>query len=90
RVQPKKVLLSFLRNLKRSPSSWIVTNQPSSASRGGFMGVLSINIDPDDNCFGTSWLLTVLVRASQRPSRLDHVLSTLQDVGRPDQAFGGL
>ena len=35
-------------------------------------------------------MLTVLVWAAQRPSRLHNLISTLEDAGHPDNAFGGL
>eukprot|EP00904_Undaria_pinnatifida_P011040 jgi/Undpi1/7066/HiC_scaffold_21.g09540.m1 len=63
---------------------------PAIVSIATWFGSYVMNIDPDGNCFGTSWLIAAIVWAAQSPTRLQHLISTLEEACRPDQAFGCL
>lgn len=46
-----------------------------------------LEVDDDGNCYGTSWVLSVLLWAVQSPSRLKAFLGELEDASRDSGAF---
>lgn len=50
----------------------------------------SIQIDPDGNCFGTSWLVSTLLWAVQKSELLDVFIVRLKEADGQDGAFSTL
>ena len=46
-----------------------------------------LEVDDDGNCYGTSWVLSVLLWAVQSPSRVQGFLAELEDATRGSGAF---
>lgn len=71
-------------------SGLLESRGPAIQGIGRWFDGYSLAIDPDGNCYGTSWMLIVLLWAVQSPARLDIFVRELEDAGRPCGAFVGL
>ena len=66
------------------------SHKPAIRAVNRWFGAISVKIDPDGNCYGTSWLIAVIVWAAQSPYRIQYLIETLEDAGRPGNAFSRL
>ena len=59
-------------------------------SNAWFEGGYRLKVDPDGNCFGTSWMVASLFWAVQTEGSLDSFSEKLKKASRPGGAFSSL